>query len=919
MSPRNTRRTRRPSGAGEFFIEQLEPRLLLDGNVDTFFVGNDLFIDGDAADNAILIESTGNPGEIRISSIGALATTIDGLPGPVVIGGVDDDINVAVRGGDDTVRVRGAEVHGRLEINGGEGDDTVELQDGAFISDRVLIDGFDGDDDVTIGQAGPGDPVLLGDRLVVSTHDGQDTITLHPGTDVRDDVGLYGGDGNDAIQVNGTSIKGDLEIDGDAGDNDVGVVDTQVRGDACIMGDDGDDQLGAADSSFGKDFTLMGGAGGDNLFATNVRVFGDVDFHTGEGVDRVDLGASEIDRNTMLYTSSDELVVNVQDSLLNCNVEFDYGYRPILFDAEYNFSDVRIGKSLDVGVATQQGAFSFINTQVDGKTHLWSEGGDNQLTLGGSWFGGKFEARLLDGSVGVQDVLVGGTTFGGRAGFWTSGLAGAYDVSGSVFDHIAGFYNTGSAAMSFSDTTFDRHFMVGMDDALQESQSVAISNVSVGGKTDVWGSGVSTFDVADSAFDGDAGFFGWGEGTFIGSDSTFGNGFTAEMIDSESATQRIEINGFVINGPAHIGYGGAEGAIDLTDVEFSGKASFKGRAEIGTFDVLDSSFHRGLSTDFADGLDPASVHQTVLENVTVDGRADLSAGTVEALVDLVSSVFTGRFDFSRERPRQVLIETQFLSVGSTFMDQVGVDFPEGLHETALVGSTVDANVKLRSDGENAATFVGVTIPDKLDLKFGDGDDQVLIDSSTLGDVKVDFKDGFGMLSAADVGMNDGQVKAKGPLDALIDSVFANGGLKLKTSGPDSLIEFSGDSVFRDDVQIRLGDGLNVVDVLDGEFAGGLRIDVKGALNGDIQPVRVNLRTEVKVKDGSTVVLGGLLHDSVTFKGGRGDDDLDVTPLLGGLPLVNYLFKGGAGDDTIRRDPLLLLVTPKIIQFEQELD
>ncbi len=804
-------------------LEQLEPRLLLDGNVDTFFVGNDLFIDGDAADNAILIESTGNPGEIRISSVGAPPTTINGLPGPVVIGAVNDDVSVSM------------------------------------------------------------------------------------------------GDGDDAVQVDGVSIRGDLEIDGGAGDNDVGVTDTQVNGDTSVMGDGGDNQLGVADSSFGKDLRLWGGLGGDNLSAVNVRVFGDLDLYTGEGTDQVDVDAAEIDRNFHLYTSSDGLIVNVQDSLVKCSVDFAYGEREILLDAEYNFAGVRIGKSLDVGVATGEGAFSFLDTYVDGKANLWSEGGSNQLTLGGSWFGGKFEARMLDGGVGVQDVLVGGTTFGGKAGFWTSGLAGTYDVSGSTFDHVSGFYNTGSADMTFADSTFDRHFIVGMDDSLQADQNVAISNVSVGGKTDVWGSGVSTFAVAASAFDGDAEFCGWGEGTFIGSDSTFGNGFEAEMLDSELAEQRIEINGFVINGPAHVGYNGEVGDIDLTDVEFSGKASFDGRAEIGTFDVLDSSFHRGFSTDFADGFDPASVHQTVLENVTVDGKTDLSVGTAEAFVDIVNSAFTGKFGFSRDRARQVLIETQFLSVGATFLDQLGIDFPEGLHETALIGSTVDAKVKLRSDGENAATLVGVTIPDRLDLTFGDGDDQVLVDSSTLGDVKVDFGDGFGMLSAADVGMNDGQVKAKGPLDVLTDNVFANGGLKLKTSGPDSLLEFSGGSVFQGDVQVRLGGGLNVVDVLGGEFAGGLKIDVKGALNGDIQPVRVNVRTEVKVRDGSTVVLGGLLHDSVTFKGGRGDDDLDVTPLLGGLPLVNYLFKGGAGHDTIRRDSLLLLVTPRIVQFEEELD
>ncbi len=64
-----------------------------------------------------------------------------------------------------------------------------------------------------------------------------------------------------------------------------------------------------------------------------------------------------------------------------------------------------------------------------------------------------------------------------------------------------------------------------------------------------------------------------------------------------------------------------------------------------------------------------------------------------------------------------------------------------------------------------------------------------------------------------------------------------------------------------------------------------------------------LSTVVKVQDGSTIILGGLITDS------KGKDDSSV-PLLSSIPILGEAFKHSA--DTIKKSELIFVITPKII-------
>ena len=83
-------------------------------------------------------------------------------------------------------------------------------------------------------------------------------------------------------------------------------------------------------------------------------------------------------------------------------------------------------------------------------------------------------------------------------------------------------------------------------------------------------------------------------------------------------------------------------------------------------------------------------------------------------------------------------------------------------------------------------------------------------------------------------------------------------------------------------------------------------DSDGTLKANNIPdeTSTELRTNVVVKDGQTVVIGGLFRDSVVTTKSQ-------VPVLGDLPLVGALFRGKK--DTTSREEVVMILTPHIIE------
>jgi type II secretory pathway component GspD/PulD (secretin) len=89
-------------------------------------------------------------------------------------------------------------------------------------------------------------------------------------------------------------------------------------------------------------------------------------------------------------------------------------------------------------------------------------------------------------------------------------------------------------------------------------------------------------------------------------------------------------------------------------------------------------------------------------------------------------------------------------------------------------------------------------------------------------------------------------------------------------------------------------------------------DSTAQLNVDKVPDETvtQVKTNVIVKDGETIVIGGLFRDVVTTTRNQ-------VPILGDLPLVGILFRGT--DDRTERQEVIVLLTPHIIEEPSEVD
>jgi type II secretory pathway component GspD/PulD (secretin) len=83
-------------------------------------------------------------------------------------------------------------------------------------------------------------------------------------------------------------------------------------------------------------------------------------------------------------------------------------------------------------------------------------------------------------------------------------------------------------------------------------------------------------------------------------------------------------------------------------------------------------------------------------------------------------------------------------------------------------------------------------------------------------------------------------------------------------------------------------------------------DSDGVLNAEGIPdeTTTELRTNVVVKDGATIVIGGLFRDTISTTRSQ-------VPVLGDIPFAGVLFRGTK--DTVKREEVIIMLTPHIIK------
>jgi len=236
------------------------------------------------------------------------------------------------------------------------------------------------------------------------------------------------------------------------------------------------------------------------------------------------------------------------------------------------------------------------------------------------------------------------------------------------------------------------------------------------------------------------------------------------------------------------------------------------------------------------------------------------------------------------RPKQVLVEATILSAKLTEDTQFGIDWQtlKGSVVSGLTGISAGAPDYFASDGTSPVLKTGGMT---VGLALGDvgtfiraveeitditilANPKILAVNKQLGQVYIGTK----------IGYYSQETISEGALSTKKVS-FLDTGTKL------SFRPYIGnDGYIRMDIHAK---------------------DSSAELNTEGLPdeTSAELVTNIMVKDGQTIVIGGLFRDSLTSKKSQ-------IPLLGDLPIAGAIFRGTA--DNVERQEVIVLLTPHII-------
>ena len=249
------------------------------------------------------------------------------------------------------------------------------------------------------------------------------------------------------------------------------------------------------------------------------------------------------------------------------------------------------------------------------------------------------------------------------------------------------------------------------------------------------------------------------------------------------------------------------------------------------------------------------------------------------------------------RPKQVLIEATILSALLTEGMELGVDWnlAAGANLTGVGGIKVGNGPGDLTTGSPAETtgFAGTESGSGLKLGITTGDVRVFItalesitDTTVLATPKI-----------MTVNKQEGSVLIGTNLGYRSSTTISTGGIA--TEGEVKFLQTGTQLVFRPYIG---NDGYVRMEIYPK--------DSSATLNDDGVPTEstVEMKSNVLVKDGETIVIGGLFRNVVTTSRSQ-------VPLLGDLPWVGGLFRGTR--DTNQREEVIVLLTTRIIDHPAE--
>lgn len=233
---------------------------------------------------------------------------------------------------------------------------------------------------------------------------------------------------------------------------------------------------------------------------------------------------------------------------------------------------------------------------------------------------------------------------------------------------------------------------------------------------------------------------------------------------------------------------------------------------------------------------------------------------------------------------EVMLEVEVLEIGRSRLSQIGVKFPTQLSFTAL-GQAVAAGTptltELRTLNSNSIV-TGPALSLAINAMLQDGDTNILasprIRVRNRDKAKIMIGERVPMITNSLTPQNTGSAVVTGTVQ------YQDVGLKLEVE-PDIHLDH--------EVSIKIGLEVSSLGTPVTNSAGSLvyRVGTR------------NTSTVLRLKDGETQILAGLINDNET-------NTLDKVPALGEMPLLGHLFSSKNGNKV--KTEIILSITPHIV-------
>jgi type IV pilus assembly protein PilQ len=275
------------------------------------------------------------------------------------------------------------------------------------------------------------------------------------------------------------------------------------------------------------------------------------------------------------------------------------------------------------------------------------------------------------------------------------------------------------------------------------------------------------------------------------------------------------------------------------------------------------------------------------------------------------------------KPKQVLIEAKLIELTLSNSLDLGIQWNYLSNDTAKIGNQVGSNL-IGTLANPAASASPIATPLNQNANFApvnpgslsQGTGVNLPANNVLGALTLGrITNNFYLAATLTAAATAGKVKVlSDPKIATLNNQPAN--INVTTQYPyltSSVATTAGGAISSNVQYVSVGIQLSVTPTINADGRIMLNINPNVTQPSATAPTNAasgapgidqrQAQTTVLVKDGETIVIGGLITDSVT-------DTIAKIPLLGDIPILGWLFKSKHKQHT--RSELLIFVTPKIL-------